>query len=631
MRTIVFVEPKSSHLHVYSRITIPRLGAVLLSTLARDLGYETQVFIEDVAPIDMDALLRADLVGISVITSTAPPSYALAAKVRSAGIPVVLGGTHPTFLPEEGLRHADYVIRGEAEGAFAELLEALQGQRELSGIRNLSYRRDGQIVHNPERPRIRELDSTPIPDFSLVSGWKPGGIVSVATSRGCPYSCSFCAVPGMYGHAFRVHSVDRVLAELRARREASYIFFVDDIFTANTRRTKALLSRMLAEGLTPSWGAQVRTEAAEDPELLALMRQSNCFNVYVGFESINPRTLRLFRKRQDLAKIERSIDSFHAHGIKIHGMFVVGSDEDEVETLDATARFAVKHGLESVQFLVLTPCPGSPDWDDLYARGSKEILTRDWSLYDGHHVVHQPRKMSPYELQVGAMKAMRTFYSWGTIARSLLWRRDPYTAGIQLYGKHLLRDWFKTNGPYLATLKQALYGEVERVRRERAGKAWKRVAVPDLFLQHPLGGMLQRFLADLGVEVVPLPAEVQASPEAAILPGASDALHRLRERVDLVIAPIVKRAARGQEEFSARLNELARSLQANYDRVKIITLPINVEQGPIFESYARIGLIFTRKLSRVRQAYYRAGERLENWADPLSSTPAAPNHPPLRS
>ena len=115
---------------------------------------------------------------------------------------------------------------------------------------------------------IRDLDVNPIPDFDLVHSWKRGGIVSIATSRGCPYSCTFCSVPGMYGHAFRTNSVDRVIEELKSHRDASYVFFADDIFTANKRRTKELLSRMIAEGMTPEWGAQVRTETVDDPEVL---------------------------------------------------------------------------------------------------------------------------------------------------------------------------------------------------------------------------------------------------------------------------------------------------------------------------------------------------------------------------
>ncbi len=633
MRKIVLVEPKSTHLHVYSRVAIPRLGVVLLGTILRDLGYDVRVYIEDISPIDMGEVMSADVVGISTITSTAPPSYALAEKVRAAGIPVVLGGTHTSFMTEEGLQHADYVIRGEGEGAVVELLEALEGKRALDSVENLSYRRDGRVIHNPERPMIRDLDVNPIPDFQLVQGWTPGGIVSIATSRGCPYSCTFCSVPGMYGHAFRTHTVGHVIEELKRHRDASYVFFADDIFTANKRRTKELLSRMIADGVTPEWGAQVRTETVDDPELLRLMQDSRCFNVYVGFESINPRTLRLFQKKQDLAKIERAIERFHAHKIRIHGMFVIGSDEDELETLDATAKFATSRGLESVQFMILTPCPGSPDWDHVYAKGNKDILTYDWSLYDGHHVVHQPRKLSPYELQVGAMRAMKKFYSWGTILRSLVARRDVYTAGIQLYGKRLIREWYKVNTGYVAKLRHNLYGEVERAREAGWVKTWKRVAVPDAFLQQRLGQLLQRFLVELGVEVIPLPTDVQATPEAYLMPAAVDSLHRLRERVDVIITPIIKRAAKEQEELSQRLNAFAKALHANLDRLpKVITLPINVEQGPIFETFAKIGLVYTQNLTRVRSAYYHAGERLGFWGGNIpvmaAATPGQGADPP---
>src|SRR5207249_5456805 len=227
-----------------------------------------------------------------------------------------------------------------------------------------------------------------------------------------PFSCTFCSVPGMYGHAFRTHSVERVLEELKLRRDNLYTFFADDIFTANKKRVKELLAKMIERNLTPEWGAQVRTETVDDPELLALMRDANCFNVYVGFESINPRTLKLFQKKQDLAKIERSIERFHSHDIRIHGMFVVGSDEDDVETIDATAELALKNDIDSIQFMILTPIPGSPDWEQLYDLGNKYVISKNWQFYDGHHVVHQPRRMSPYELQMGAINAMAKVYSW---------------------------------------------------------------------------------------------------------------------------------------------------------------------------------------------------------------------------
>src|SRR5436309_13730677 len=139
LRKLVFVEPKSTHLHIYSRVCIPRLGSVLLGTLMRNLGYDVRVYIEDIQAPDMNEVLSADLVGISAITSTAPQSYRLADQVRAAGGIVVMGGTHTSFLPDEGLEHADYVIRGEGEFAFQELIDAIQAGHGFEQSKNLSH------------------------------------------------------------------------------------------------------------------------------------------------------------------------------------------------------------------------------------------------------------------------------------------------------------------------------------------------------------------------------------------------------------------------------------------------------------------------------------------------------------
>ena len=598
LKKLVFVEPKSTHLHVYSRIAIPRLGSVLLGTMMRNKGYDVRVYIEDIHPIDMDEVLSADLVGISALTSTAPQSYRLADKVREAGAVAVLGGTHVSFLPEEALAHADYVVRGEGEFAFLELVDAIQRGDGFEKIQNLSYREPGRVVHNPERPKIPNLDVNPIADYHLISGWKPGGVVSIATSRGCPFSCTFCSVPGMYGHAFRTHSVDRVLEELEVHKSCAYTFFADDIFTANKKRVKELLRRMIERGLTPQWGAQVRTETVDDPELLQLMRDSNCFNVYVGFESINPRTLKLFNKKQDVAKIERAIDRFHDHKIGIHGMFVVGSDEDDVETIEETRRFSRQHDIDSVQFMIMTPIPGSPDWDALYAGGQKYVISDNWTMYDGHHVVHQPRRMSPYELQMGAIRGMQKFYSWSGIAERLL-KGDLYYATIRYWGKKMLREWWKDedNRRHVAWLKEQIYAEREQVGR----RALKSVGLPEMLLQDKVGQLLRRFLGELDVTVVPL-AE-----------AASDAASRALETIDCLITPIVKRAEQEKGEFYARLTAVTDSLRARWERLPKISFPVIGGQGPVFEPFARIGLLFTGNLDKIRRAYIMAGAAEGLW------------------
>jgi radical SAM superfamily enzyme YgiQ (UPF0313 family) len=593
LRKLVFVEPKSTHLHIYSRVCIPRLGSVLLGTIMQSKGYDVRVYIEDIQAIDMSELMSADLVAISAITSTAPQSYKLADMVRAAGKVVVMGGTHTSFMPDEGMEHADFIVRGEGEFAFQELVDAIQSGEGFDKIQNLTYRTDdGHLANNPERPKIPNLDVNPIPDYRLISGWKPGGIISVATSRGCPFSCTFCSVPGMYGHAFRTHSIERVLQELETHKGNLYTFFADDIFTANKKRVKELLRQMIARDLTPEWGAQVRTETVDDPELLTLMRDSNCFNVYVGFESINPRTLKLFQKKQDLAKIERSIDRFHEHKIRIHGMFVVGSDEDDVETIDATAEFALKHDIDSVQFMILTPIPGSPDWDTLYSKGDKYVINRNWTFYDGHHAVHQPRRMTPYELQTAAIKAMEKFYSWRGIARKLL-KRDLYYTTIRYWGKKMLREWWKDedNRAYVDWLRNQLYGDATAL-----GRSVRTVGLPAALLQDKLGQLLQRFLGELGVTVVPL-------AEAA-MEGATT---RAREAIDCLITPIVKRAEQGREEFYAHLAAVNESLHEKWDKLPKVAFPIIGGQGPVFEPFAKIGLLVTQNLDRIRDAYKTAG------------------------
>jgi radical SAM superfamily enzyme YgiQ (UPF0313 family) len=593
LRKLVFVEPKSTHLHIYSRVCIPRLGSVLLGTIMRAKGYDVRVYIEDIQAIDMSEVLSADLVAVSAITSTAPQSYKLADMMRAAGKVVVMGGTHTSFMADEGMQHADFIVRGEGEFAFQELVDAIQRGDGFDKIQNLTYRTDdGRVVSNPERPKIPNLDVNPIPDYHLISGWKPGGVISVATSRGCPFSCTFCSVPGMYGHAFRTHSIDRVLEELQLHKGNMYTFFADDIFTANKKRVKELLRKMIDRNLTPQWGAQVRTETVDDPELLQMMRDSNCFNVYVGFESINPRTLKLFQKKQDLAKIERSIERFHEHKIRIHGMFVVGSDEDDVETIDATAEFALKHDIDSVQFMILTPIPGSPDWDSLYDKGDKYVINRNWTFYDGHHAVHQPRRMSPYELQMAAINGMAKFYSWRGIMKKLL-KRDFYYTTIRYWGKKMIREWWKDeeNRAYVDWLRQQLYGEAGAL-----GHSVKTIGLPAALLQDKLGLLLQRFLGELGVTVVPL-------AEAAV----EGATTRAREAIDCLITPIVKRAEQGKEEFYAHLASVSETLYAQWEKLPKVAFPVTGGQGPVFEPFAKIGLLVTQNFDRIRDAYKSAG------------------------
>jgi radical SAM superfamily enzyme YgiQ (UPF0313 family) len=447
---VSFIEAGSPGLHIFSKFPIPRLGAVLLSTILRERGYEVKAFIEDVAEPDWSFIESSDLVCISTITSTAIKAYGMGERLKAMGIPVIMGGAHPTFLPDESLKYADFVIRGEGEYSLVELLEYMEkGTPALTGIKGLSYRdNDGRNVHNPSREFIEDLDSLPEPDFSLVHKWNLSNIYPVLTSRGCPFDCKFCSVIQMFGRSYRFKSVEATLKELKYVASVSKAtkFIVDDNFTANKRRTKEILRGMIVERIKMRWSAQVRTDVANDPELLRLMADSGCHTLYIGFESINAGTLEAYNKKQGLEDIISCIRTVKDHGIHIHGMFVLGADTDDVETIRGTADFATDHGIDTVQFLILTPLPGTPLFHDMTE--SRRLLHTDWSKYDVQHVVFKPWLMSAATLQIETFRAMARFYSWRYILRHLA-RFDLHYAAIGIFGKTAIHKSLKASSTYL--------------------------------------------------------------------------------------------------------------------------------------------------------------------------------------
>jgi radical SAM superfamily enzyme YgiQ (UPF0313 family) len=242
------------------------------------------------------------------------------------------------------------------------------------------------------------------------------------TQWGCPFDCEFCSVTAMFSRSVRRRRTDQVISEL-AGLDARRVFFHDDNFVVNKARTTELLHAMLAAGLTPEWFAQVRADAAlrslahpeVDDEFLALMRRTGCRAVMIGVEAVTDEGLAEIGKRQKVATVVKSVRAFHDHGIAVHGMFVAGLDTDTASSAEATAAFAHRVGIDTFQLMVETPLPGTRLWDRV---AGDRLLSDDWSLYDGHHVVMRPAQMTPLELQLSVLEAMRRFYSWPTIVRS---------------------------------------------------------------------------------------------------------------------------------------------------------------------------------------------------------------------
>ena len=417
MEKIILIEPQSKEDHVYKHVRMPRLGLPILGTQLKEAGYNVKMFMGTGDSLPWPQILQAGLVGISTTTATCREAYQIAGMLRANNIPVVIGGMHATFMPEEALRHADYIIRGEAEYSFLPLVRAIEAGSIPEGIPGVSFWRENSQVHNDPMDIRVDMDSLPIPDLTLLANSTSMLSTPVLTSRGCPYNCTFCCVTEVFGRRYRHRSIDSVLEEL-TRYRGKNIFFCDDNFAAKPEFTKELLRGIINSGIKlKRWGAQVRVDVARDDELLTLMKRSGCGIVYIGFESINPATLESYNKQQTVEDIEEAIRRFHEYRIRIHGMFVFGADTDTVDTIRETARFALRSRIDSIQFMTLTPFPNTSFYDKLEAEG--RILTRDWSLYDGHHTVFQPALMSPEELQFETTKAMKSFYSLKNILQNL--------------------------------------------------------------------------------------------------------------------------------------------------------------------------------------------------------------------
>lgn len=439
---IRLIEPKAPGLNVFDRALLPRLGLPLIGRVLADHGHDVRIYVETLAPVDWRDLATADLVGFSTTTATTPVAYDMAKRVRAMGIPTVIGGPHATFLPDEGLEHCDFVVRREGQTTTLELVEALEDGADFSHIAGLSYHdASGRPVHNLDRPPCapEAFKDQPAPALDLIVGHERMTNIPIMTQWGCPFNCDFCSVIHMFGRRVRARAIENVLDELETYRDRGAVFFYDDNFVVDKRRTKALMRGMIEHDLTPNWSAQMRAEAVYrdkrthelDHELLSLMRDSGCNMVYCGFESVSQATLDAYNKHQDVRDVRESVRAFHQYGIHVHGMFVLGADTDEKDIFQHTVDFALENEIDTVQFLMLTPCPGTPFYERMVEQD--RLLTDDLSLYDGHHCVIEPKLMSAYELQMGTIRAMARFYSIRYALRLMLsnvTRNLPFLLGL---------------------------------------------------------------------------------------------------------------------------------------------------------------------------------------------------------
>lgn len=400
--------PKQEGVQRAKKTLTPHLGLATVAALTPN-DVEISLTDEHIATVDLQK--DVDLVGISVITTTAPRAYEIADSFRARGVKVVLGGIHPAILPEEASQHADAVVIGEAEGIWPSVIEDFKANKLK------------KFYSQKERP---SLDGWPLPRIDLFakSGYYLSAVVS--TSRGCPFSCSFCSASSFFGHTYRFRPLDAIIQEIEEFKDSRFLFFADDNIVGSPRFAKELFQALIP--YKKKWFAQASITVARDEELLGLAARSGCIALLIGFESISQDALNAMNKRSNVAEeYEDAVRRLHAHGIAVHGFFVFGFDEDDEGVFRRTVHFCRKLRLDSAAFSVVVPFPGTSLYESLDNAG--RIVTKDWSIYD--RAVFEPKQMPIDALDQGVHWTWREFYSLPSIWSRL--RIKPTLPGLAFW------------------------------------------------------------------------------------------------------------------------------------------------------------------------------------------------------
>lgn len=362
-------------------LTLPQIAA---STQSQ---HHVSIVDENYEPIDFNA--KIDLVGITCLTMAAPRAYEIADAFRSRGIPVILGGNHPSALPDEAKQHADSVVIGEAELTWPRLLEDFE-KGQLQSLYSSETAIPPDKIPNPRRDLIMRRITM---DGLLIR-------------RGCPNRCEFCTVAKLFHDAIK--NRDQVIHEIE-NITAKQVFIYDQNLTWDIEFLKSLLQdikrfnkRWLANGTINFF--------QKNDELLRLAKEANLFYWYIGFESFSQKSLNASNKHHNQVEMYLpSLKKIKEYGMIVNGSFIFGFDEDTVDIFEITSQKLDDLGIDMAEFHVITPFPGTA----LYTRlkNEKRILTEDWSKYTSANVVFKPKKMSSQQLFEGTRSVAMKFYS----------------------------------------------------------------------------------------------------------------------------------------------------------------------------------------------------------------------------
>ncbi|MFX1593522.1 MAG: B12-binding domain-containing radical SAM protein [Promethearchaeota archaeon] len=401
----------------YYNMEFPPINLTYIASYLTDLDVEIEILDTKVKNLTLNQIRKKiekfnpDIVGISVFVSAALKiSYAIAKLVKEVNpnCTVVFGGRHPTFESDSTIKinEVDIIVRGEGELTFRELI--IKGTPE--GVKGISFKSNGKVIHNPDRPLIKDFENIRFPARDLTKNNKykmfTVRLETVETSRGCPYKCKFCTTHVFNKNLWRPRSVEKIIKELKLisqNRKVTDIFFVDDNLTVDTKRIENLCDKIIElkqkkEINDFKFFAQIRVDSIiKAPQMVNKMARAGFWVVFIGIESVNEESLKNVRKGFEFNNVIEALKILHKNNIIVIGNLIIGIDLKETEEdVIKEIKFMKTVDVDIVSFVLLTPFPGSDTFKELDEQGL--VISKDWSKYTVFHPVIKTHQLSPRQL-----------------------------------------------------------------------------------------------------------------------------------------------------------------------------------------------------------------------------------------
>ncbi len=392
---------KSLH---YAPLTLTTLAGLVPDELEADI----RIYDETAGEIPLD--LDADLVCITCITGAAPRCYAYADYFRSLGKTIVLGGVHPSMLPDEAEAHADVIMIGFAEFTFPQMLfDYVNKSLKTRYMQGADYTINGRAM----------------PRRDLLNKKRYITLNSVEAVRGCSLPCTFCAYPAAFGKTVHKRPVAEVVKEIEALHSKE-VLFPDVNLIADKEYAISLFTALIP--LRKKWLGLVTSAVGFDDNLIDLFAKSGCKGLLIGFESLSQSSQKLINKGVNkVVEYAELMKKLHDVGILVQGCFAFGADDEDQSVFEQTAKMAIETKIDLPRYSILTPFPKTELYQQLSAQN--RIVERNWAMYDVEHCVFTPKQMTKEQLEEGCAWAWEETYSVSSIMKRLSpFNRTPWLA-----------------------------------------------------------------------------------------------------------------------------------------------------------------------------------------------------------